>query len=104
MAHHHFTVHPEKLRSLSRDFEQVERRLAGKVGAFASAAENVDDAFGVLSESTEALAAYVEMTRATVRSLQHLREQLAGYAAGLGHNAAGYEHADAQHAAGFKGE
>lgn len=104
MAHNHFTVHPDKLRELSRDFKQVERRLEGKVGTFASAAVNVDGAFGVLSESTEALATYVEMTQATVKSLQRLREQLAGYAVGLDHNAANYEHTDARHAAGFRGE
>lgn len=63
----------------------------------------MDDAFGVLSESTEALAKYVEMTKATVTSLQQLRQQLAGYARGLDHSAASYEHTDAQHAAAFKG-
>ncbi|MFI0260236.1 WXG100 family type VII secretion target [Streptomyces sp. NPDC017056] len=104
MAHNHFTVHPDKLRELSRDFKQVERRLAGKVGTFASAAVNVDGAFGVLSESTEALTKYVEMTQATVKSLQHLREQLAGYAAGLDHSAASYEQTDAQHVAGLRGK
>ncbi|WP_234346006.1 ESX-1 secretion-associated protein [Streptomyces sp. NRRL F-5755] len=89
---------------MSHDFKQVGKRLEGKVSTFASTAESVDGAFGVLSESTEALAKYVEMTQATVESLKHLREQLAGYAAGLEHNAAGYEHTDAQHAAGFRGE
>ncbi|REK84649.1 ESX-1 secretion-associated protein [Streptomyces inhibens] len=104
MAHEHFTVHPNKLCALSRDFKHVESRLEGQINRFADKAENVDDAFGVLSESTEALAKYVEMTQATVKSLQQLHKQLAGYAAGLDHTAANYEHTDAQHAVEFKGE
>ncbi|MFI1617043.1 WXG100 family type VII secretion target [Streptomyces lydicus] len=103
MAHEHFTVHPEKLRALSKDFTQNGERLDAQITHFADKAENVDDAFGVLSESTEALAKYVDMTRATVTSLQQLRRQLAGYARGLDHSAASYEHTDAQHAAAFKG-
>lgn len=80
-----------------------DNRLDEQVKRFADKAEKVDDAFGVLSESTEALAKYVEMTKATVTSLQQLRQQLAGYARGLDHSAASYEHTDAQHAAAFKG-
>ncbi|MFB6438922.1 type VII secretion target [Streptomyces sp. NPDC056411] len=102
MAAEHFSVHPEKLRGLSKDFTHTGDRLDGQIKHFAGKAENVDDAFGVLSESTEALAKYVEMTKATVTSLQQLRRQLAGYASGLDHSAAGYEHTDVQHAAGFK--
>ncbi|MFE2161743.1 type VII secretion target [Streptomyces lydicus] len=104
MAHEHFTAHPDKLRNLSRDFKHVESRLAGQVNLFANKAENVDDAFGILSESTDALAEYVEMTRATVTSLQQLHQQLSGYAAGLDRTAANYEHTDAEHAAAFQGE
>ncbi|MFI9078398.1 ESX-1 secretion-associated protein [Streptomyces sioyaensis] len=74
-----------------------------QVKQFADKAENVDDAFGVLSESTEALAKYVDMTRATVTSLQELRRQLDGYAAGLHHSAASYEHTDAEQAHKFGG-
>ncbi|MFF4607663.1 WXG100 family type VII secretion target [Streptomyces sp. NPDC001339] len=103
MAHENFTVHPEKLRALSKDFTHTGNRLDEQVKHFADKAENVDDAFGVLSESTEALAKYVEMTKATVHSLQQLRQQLAGYAKGLDHSAATYEHTDAQHATVFKG-
>ncbi|MEU9121166.1 type VII secretion target [Streptomyces sp. NPDC048506] len=103
MAQEHFTVHPEKLRTLSGDFTHAGDRLDEQVKHFADKAENVDDAFGVLSESTEALAKYLEMTQATVTSLQQLRQQLAGYARGLDHSAASYEHTDAQHAAAFKG-
>ncbi|TXC93853.1 type VII secretion target [Streptomyces sp. ISID311] len=104
MAHEKFTAHPDKLRNLSRDFKHVESRLEGQVNQFAKKAENVDEAFGVLSESTETLAKYVEMTRSTVKNLQQLHQQLAGYAAGLDRTAANYEHTDAQHAAAFKGE
>ncbi|MFE7785877.1 type VII secretion target [Streptomyces nigrescens] len=103
MAHEHFTVHPEKLRALSKDFTHTGDRLDAQIKHFADKAENVDDAFGVLSESTETLEKYVEMTQATVTSLQQLRQQLAGYARGLDHSAASYEHIDAQHAAAFKG-
>ncbi|WP_438486615.1 WXG100 family type VII secretion target [Streptomyces sp. S186] len=103
MTHEHFTVHPDKLRALSKDFTNTGDRLDEQVARFADKAENVDDAFGVLSESTEALAQYVEMTKATVHSLQQLRKQLAGYAGGLDHSAAGYEFTDAQHATMFKG-
>lgn len=103
MAQEYFSVHPEKLRALSRDFSHAGDRLDAQVKRFADKAENVDDAFGVLSESTEALAKYVEMTQATVTSLEQLRQQLAGYAKGLGQSAASYEHTDAQHAAVFKG-
>ncbi|MEU3988838.1 type VII secretion target [Streptomyces platensis] len=104
MAHEHFTAHPDKLRNLSRDFKHVEGRIQGQIHQFAKRAENVDDAFGVLSESTEALAKYVEMTRATVKSLQQLHQQLAAYAVGLDRTAANYEHTDAEHAAALKGK
>ncbi|MFI0790214.1 WXG100 family type VII secretion target [Streptomyces lydicus] len=103
MAQEHFSVHPEKLRALSREFAHGGERLDAQVKHFADKAESVDDAFGVLSESTEALAKYVEMTQATVTSLQQLRQQLGGYARGLDHSAASYEYTDAQHAAAFKG-
>ncbi|MGX7757841.1 WXG100 family type VII secretion target [Streptomyces angustmyceticus] len=103
MTHEHFSVDPDKLRALSTDFQHVNDRLAGQVKQFADKAENVDDAFGVLSESTEALAKYADMTRATVTSLQQLRGQLAGYAVGLHHSAANYEHADTGQATAFKG-
>ncbi|GAA2577568.1 WXG100 family type VII secretion target [Streptomyces tubercidicus] len=103
MTHEHFSVHPDKLRTLSTDFKHVNDRLEGQVKQFADKAENVDSAFGVLSESTEALAKYVDMTRATVTSLQQLRKQLSGYAAGLNHTAANYEHTDAGQANAFKG-
>ncbi|WP_329129590.1 type VII secretion target [Streptomyces caniferus] len=103
MTQEHFIVHPQKLRALSWDFTHADDRLDAQVKHFADKAENVDDAFGVLSESTEALAKYVEMTQATVTSLQQLRQQLAGYARGLTQSAASYEHTDAQHAAVFKG-
>ncbi|MFE6689073.1 WXG100 family type VII secretion target [Streptomyces sp. NPDC057743] len=104
MAHDHFAAHPDKLRELSADFTHVGSRLEGQVSKFAGKAENVDDAFGVLSESTEALAKYVAMTQSTVKSLQQLHKQLAGYAAGLNRTAANYEHTDAQHAAELRGE
>ncbi|MFI0903924.1 WXG100 family type VII secretion target [Streptomyces sioyaensis] len=103
MAHEHFSVHPDKLRALSTDFKHVSDRIEGQVKQFADKAANVDDAFGVLSESTEALAKYVDMTRATVISLQQLRQQLAGYAAGLNHSATSYEHTDADQANKFRG-
>ncbi|QRX95836.1 WXG100 family type VII secretion target [Streptomyces noursei] len=103
MTHEHFTVHPDKLRALSKGFAHTADRLDEQVARFADKAENVDDAFGVLSESTEALAQYVEMTKATVHSLQQLCRQLAGYASGLDRSAAGYESTDAQHTAMFKG-
>ncbi|MFF4955462.1 WXG100 family type VII secretion target [Streptomyces chattanoogensis] len=103
MAHQHFIAHPGKLRELSGDFENVGSRLEGQIGKFADKAENVDDAFGVLSESTEALAKYVEMTQATVKSLKQLHKQLAGYAAGLNHTATNYEQTDTQHAAELRG-
>ncbi|MGX1758356.1 WXG100 family type VII secretion target [Streptomyces lydicus] len=103
MPHDHFTVHPVKLRELSDDFTHVGMRLEGQVSKFAGKAEKVDDAFGVLGESTEALDKYVEMTQATVKSLQQLRKQLAGYATGLARTAANYEHTDTQHAAELRG-
>ncbi|MFE1765819.1 hypothetical protein ACFW81_16595 [Streptomyces angustmyceticus] len=49
MTHEHFSVHPDKPRALSTDFQHVNDRLAGQVKQFADKAENVDDAFGVLS-------------------------------------------------------
>ncbi|KWT63872.1 WXG100 family type VII secretion target [Streptomyces rimosus] len=103
MTKEHFAVHPEKLRSLSEAFTRTGARLEEQITAFAGRAENVDDAFGVLSESTEALQKYVEMVQATVVSLQQLRRQLAGYAGGLNHSAAAYEHAEARHASAFQG-
>ncbi|MFH9425235.1 hypothetical protein [Streptomyces sp. NPDC017529] len=45
-------------------------------------------------DRTSATATGSEAWRTTI-SLQGLREQLAGYAAGLDHNAASYEHTDA---------
>lgn len=55
MAHEHFSIHPEPVNSSVRDFMSSSEHLDGRISAFASRTENVDDAFGVMPESTEVL-------------------------------------------------
>ncbi|MGX1760871.1 type VII secretion target [Streptomyces lydicus] len=104
MAHEHFSIHPEPVSSLAKDFTASADQLDDRIRAFATRAENVDDAFGVMSESTEALSRYVEMTHHTVTALQQLRAGLQHYAAGLNHTVASYQGADAAQAQQFGGK
>ncbi|MHB6910199.1 type VII secretion target [Streptomyces sp. CB02959] len=104
MTHEHFSIHPEPVTALGKDFTASADHLDNRISAFASRAENVDDAFGVMSESTETLSQYVEMTRHTVTSLQQLRTGLQHYAAGLQHTVATYQASDAAQAQQFGGK
>ncbi|MFF7412023.1 ESX-1 secretion-associated protein [Streptomyces lydicus] len=104
MAHEHFSIHPEPVTGLATDFASSSDHLDGRISAFASRAENVDDAFGVMSESTEVLSQYVEMTRHTVTSLRHLSAGLKNYAAGLHHTVATYRESDSAQAQQFGGK
>ncbi|MFI0155650.1 ESX-1 secretion-associated protein [Streptomyces lydicus] len=104
MAHEHFSIHPEPVTALAQDFTSSSDRLDGRISAFASRAEKVDDAFGVMSESTEVLAQYVDMTRHTVTSLRQLSAGLKHYAAGLHHTVSSYRSADAAQAQQFGGK
>ncbi|WP_328688640.1 ESX-1 secretion-associated protein [Streptomyces caniferus] len=104
MTHDHFSLHPEPVNALARDFTSSSERLDSRIGLFASRAENVDDAFGVMSESTEVLSQYVEMTRSTVTSLRELGAGLKHYAAGLHHTVASYQGADVEQARKFGGK
>ncbi|MFK0293902.1 ESX-1 secretion-associated protein [Streptomyces sp. NPDC090442] len=104
MAHEHFSIHPEPVTALGKDFTASAEHLDSRVGDFAKRAENVDDAFGVMSESTETLSQYVEMTRHTALVLQELCAGLRNYAAGLHHTVASYQGADAAQAQQFGGK
>ncbi|MFH8634947.1 ESX-1 secretion-associated protein [Streptomyces lydicus] len=104
MPHEHFSIHPEPVNALARDFTSSSEHLDSRIIAFTSRAENVNDAFGVMSESTEVLSQYVEMTRNTVASLRQLSAGLKHYAAGLQHTVASYHGADAEQARKFGGK
>ncbi|MER0480896.1 type VII secretion target [Streptomyces sp. Edi2] len=104
MAHEHFSIHPEPVTALAKDFTSSSGHLDGRISTFATRAENVDDAFGVMAESTEVLSQYVEMTRDTVTSLRQLSTGLRHYAAGLEHTVASYQGADSAQAQRFGGK
>ncbi|MFE7313100.1 MULTISPECIES: ESX-1 secretion-associated protein [unclassified Streptomyces] len=104
MAHEHFSLHPEPVEALAKDFISSSDHLDGRISTFATRAENVDDAFGVMSESTEVLSQYVEMTRHTVTSLRQLSAGLKHYAAGLQHTVASYQEVDSAQAQQFGGK
>ncbi|MCZ1008679.1 type VII secretion target [Streptomyces lydicus] len=101
MTHAHFSIHPEPVTALAKDFTSSSAHLDGRISAFASRAENVDDSFGAMSESTEVLSQYVEMTRHTVTSLRQLSAGLKNYAAGLHHTVASYHESDSAQAQRF---
>ncbi|KIZ15340.1 type VII secretion target [Streptomyces natalensis] len=104
MAHEHFSIHPEPVTALAKDFTSSSDHLDDRISAFASRAENVDDAFGVMSESTEVLSQYVEMTRHTVMSLRQLSAGLKNYATGLDRTVATYHESDSAQAQQFGGK
>ncbi|MGC0311885.1 ESX-1 secretion-associated protein [Kitasatospora acidiphila] len=83
MVADHFHIEPAKVTAVSADFSSSSKGMDGQLSTFATKAENVNDAFGVLAESTEALGKYVQMTQATVTSLRQLQNQLEGYSLGL---------------------
>ncbi|WP_274916634.1 WXG100 family type VII secretion target [Streptomyces sp. WZ-12] len=103
MPHEHFSIHPEPVTALAKDFTASADHLDSRVSDFAKRAENVDDAFGVMSESTEVLSQYVEMTRHTATSLQELCTGLRNYGSGLHHTMASYQGADIAQAQQFGG-
>jgi uncharacterized protein YukE len=94
----HFFIDPPQITALAHDFSSSSSELRGKVSAFATRAENVNDAFGVMSQSTDALAKYVQMTQSTVTALQGLVGALDQYAAGLQQTVANYQATDHAHA------
>ncbi|PYC68027.1 ESX-1 secretion-associated protein [Streptomyces tateyamensis] len=94
MVADHFHIEPGKVEALSADFHSAAVTLGGQITAFGSKAENVNDAFGVLAESTDALQKYVTMTQATVVSLQQLQAQLEGYSQALATTVTNYQTAD----------
>jgi hypothetical protein len=98
MADDHFHIEPGKVTALSADFHTQAQTLGGQITAFGSKAENVNDAFGILAESTAALQQYVQMTQATVTSLQGLQAQLQGYSEGLAATVKAYQKTDQHHA------
>ncbi|WP_260636573.1 type VII secretion target [Streptomyces angustmyceticus] len=104
MPHEHFSIHPEPVTALAKDFVSSSDHLDDRISTFASRAENVADAFGVMSESTEVLSQYVEMTRHTVTSLRQVSAGLKHYAAGLRHTVAGYQRSDSEQAQRFGGK
>ncbi|MDH6118694.1 methyl-accepting chemotaxis protein [Kitasatospora sp. GAS204A] len=103
MAGSHFSIQPDKVSALGADFHSSADTLGGQIGTFESKAENVNDAFGVLSESTAVLQQYVAMTQATVTSLRQLQTQLQQYSAGLDQTAANYRKTDQHHAKKLRG-
>ncbi|MCC9310880.1 ESX-1 secretion-associated protein [Kitasatospora sp. RB6PN24] len=94
MVADHFHIEPAKVTAVSADFSSSAKTMDGQLTTFATDAENVNDAFGVLAESTEALGKYVQMTQATVTSLRQLQTQLQGYSAGLAATVKAYKDAD----------
>jgi hypothetical protein len=104
MAHEHFSIHPGPVNALGNDFTASGDHLDGRISAFAMRAENVNDAFGVMSESTQALSTYVEMTRNTVTALRQLRTTLQNYAEGLHHTVTAYQATDSAPAQQFGGK
>jgi uncharacterized protein YukE len=104
MAHEHFSIHPGPVNALADDFTASADHLDGRVKAFATRAENVNDAFGVMSESTEALSKYVAMTQSTVTALRQLSIGLRNYAAGLHHTVVSYQGADSAQSQHFGGK
>ncbi len=101
LPHQQFAFHPEPVTALAKDFTASAGHLDGCIGDFAERAENVDDSFGVLSESTGTLSPYVEMTRHTTTALQKLSAGLRNYAAGLHHNLASYQDTESARAQQF---
>jgi uncharacterized protein YukE len=98
MVADHFHIEPDKVNALSADFKSSADTTGGQVATFAAKAENVNDAFGVLPESTDVLQKYVAMTQATVVSLQKLQQQLQGYSATLTAAVVAYQETDRRHA------
>ncbi|MDH6143592.1 MULTISPECIES: type VII secretion target [Kitasatospora] len=98
MAADHFHIEPAKVVALSADFSSSATSLDGQVTTFAAKGENVNDAFGVMAESVDALQKYVAMTQATVTSLRQLQTQLQGYSDTLTAAVVAYQNTDRQHA------
>ncbi|MFE0457643.1 type VII secretion target [Kitasatospora sp. NPDC058965] len=94
MVADHFHIEPDKVTALSADFHSCAGTLSGQITTFANKAENVNDAFGVMAESNDALQKYVEMTRATAVSLQQLQAQLEGYSQALATTVKNYQTAE----------
>lgn len=103
MAGDHFFIQSTRITALSRDFTHASSDLGTEIDGFATSAENVNDAFGVLSESTEALTKYVEMTQATVTSLRQLQQHLEKYSEGLKQTVTNYQAGDQAQAQSFGG-
>lgn len=103
MTHDHFSIHPGPVKALAGDFMASADHLDGRISAFATRAENVNDAFGVMSQSTEALSKYVAMTQSIVTALRQLSAGLRNYAEGLHHTVASYQAADAAQSRQFGG-
>ncbi|MDH6131682.1 hypothetical protein P3T37_001056 [Kitasatospora sp. MAA4] len=102
MADDHFFIDPVKVSALGADFHSTSTGLDPKIKTFGTNAENVNDAFGILAESTAALQKYVAMTQATVTSLQQLSTQLQGYSDALAQTVTAYQKADQAHATQLK--
>ncbi|MEY9944631.1 type VII secretion target [Kitasatospora sp. GAS1066B] len=103
MAGSHFSIQPDRVTAVGGDFHTASNSLGGQIDTFAGAAENVNDAFGVLSESTACLQKYVAMTQATVTSLRQLQSQLQQYSDGLDQTAKHYQQTDQHHAKKLRG-
>lgn len=98
MAQDHFSIDPGQVSPLVGEFSSAAEILKEQVTTFATKAENVNDAFGVLAQSTAALTQYVAMTQATVANLQRLQTQLSGYSEAVQASVAAYQQTDQTHA------
>ncbi len=95
MGQQPFEVDPVALRELAAVFEKQADRLARAVPEFRDTSYAVNDAFGKLGPSTEALQAFLELAQEDSSELTKLSGFLESNAAALRTAADNYEKADA---------
>lgn len=90
-----FEVEPAALREMAVAFEREADRLAAAVPAFRDASYGLNDAFGKLGPSTEALQAFLDLAQRDSTELTELSRFLEANGASLRAAADKYEQAEA---------
>ncbi|MCX9191163.1 hypothetical protein C3Y87_07015 [Carbonactinospora thermoautotrophica] len=87
---------PARMKQIADAIKQTAEAFQAKVNEFGRVAPDVDDAFGVMSESTEALREYVSLAQHAAEDLEKLHQRLAGLAAVVEAAAKNYTTADSK--------
>ncbi|KWX03594.1 hypothetical protein TH66_12155 [Carbonactinospora thermoautotrophica] len=76
MSADYFVSDQGAIERLGKRFEQAASDLESRISSFLSRADEIEDGFGVLTESQEALQAYNETLSNMVETLRALRSHL----------------------------